>query len=37
MAVPHDEVVISAFVQQGMKEHKRYRDEEWASAVLKRL
>jgi ribosomal protein L11 methylase PrmA len=37
MAVPHDDVVVSTFVQYSLTELIRYRDEDWAVAVLRRV
>lgn len=37
MAVPHDNVVVSTFLQYGLQEFKRYRDDEWAAAILRRM
>lgn len=36
MTIPHDQVVISTFTQNGLKEYARYRDEEWSVAILKK-
>ncbi|MEW6162665.1 MAG: 50S ribosomal protein L11 methyltransferase [Nitrospirota bacterium] len=35
MEIPYDEVVISTFTQNGLKEYARYQDEEWSVAILK--
>lgn len=36
MSVPHDEVVISTFIENGLLEYVRYRDEEWSVALLQK-
>jgi len=37
MFVPDDDLVISIFTQQGLKECARYRDEVWSVAVLQKI
>ncbi len=37
MIVPDDDVVVSIFNKFGLKEFKRFQDEEWSVAILKKL
>lgn len=36
ISVPHDEFVVSIFIENGLLEYVRYRDDEWSAFLLKK-